>query len=265
MLIPIYQVDAFSTRPFGGNPAAVCVLEQWLPDSLMQNIAMENNLSETAFCVRLADGRYHIRWFTPTVEVDLCGHATLATAHILLEVLQSGKDRVVFDSRSGELSVTREADGMLTLNFPAQPAVPIATPAPLVEALKPYAVVEVHKSQDLLVLLENEEAVQKVQPSLPRLLELEGRGVIVTSRAQAADKFDFVSRMFAPKAGIDEDPVCGSAHCTLTPYWSKVLGKATLHAHQISRRGGELLCTLDGDRVRISGRSTLYLQGFITV
>lgn len=259
MELPLYQIDAFADRLFAGNPAAVCPLESWLPDATMQAIAAENNLSETAFFVQEKNG-FRIRWFTPTNEVKLCGHATLAAAHVYFTHLAPQAKHVVFDSLSGPLGVNRDGE-QLTLDFPKQSATPIAAPSLLVTALG-ITPLEVRAADDWLVLLDNAEQVRGLQPDMVLLQQLERRGVIVTA---AGDDCDFVSRFFAPKYGIDEDPVTGSAHTILTPYWAERLGKTRLHARQLSTRGGELFCELKDGRVYISGRAIAYLAGTITI
>lgn len=261
MEIAIYQVDAFARRQFAGNPAAVCPLKEWLPEATMQAIAAENNLAETAFFVPEARG-YRLRWFTPTVEVDLCGHATLAAAFVLFEYLRYKKDAITFHSRSGELSVTREGR-RLCLDFPALMPQRTGAPPSLIEGLGVQPL-EVWKAMDYMVVLPSEEDVRTVQPSWGTLAQAGGRGVIVTAPG-ASKGIDFVSRFFAPAAGINEDPVTGSAHCMLTPYWAKRLGKTALHAWQLSARGGELWLKLRGDRVLIAGEVQPYLKGKIDV
>lgn len=259
MKIPLYQIDAFANRVFAGNPAAVCPLESWLDDALMQAIAMENNLSETAFFVPMGGG-YHIRWFTPAAEVDLCGHATLASAYTLFTRMDSSKSEVTFQSRSGPLTVVREGE-FLAMNFPAQPPSACDPPGPLLEALgvKPLAVL---RSEDYFVVLPSERDVKGIQPDMGLLGKIDLRGVIVT--AEGAE-VDVVSRFFAPKYGVNEDPVTGSAHCALIPYWSEKLGKKEITAHQVSKRGGELFCKDKGDRVVIAGRAVAYMEGVITL
>ena len=259
MEIPLYQVDAFASEVFSGNPAAVCPLKSWLPDDLMQSIARENNLSETAFFVPEGDA-YRIRWFTPEAEVDLCGHATLASAHVIFAFLDMEGSRVSFLSQSGPLSVTRNRD-LLTMDFPAQPPEACEVPDRLVAGLGAEPL-ELLCSQDYFAVFESEEQVLAIAPDMETLSGLGLRGVIVTAPGTEAD---FVSRFFAPGIGIPEDPVTGSAHCALVPYWSRRLGKAVLHARQLSRRGGELFCRDRGERVEISGRATLYLAGTIVV
>ena len=257
MEIPVYQVDAFSPNVFGGNPAMVCPLEQWLPDETLQAIAMENNLSETAFFVREGEG-FRLRWFTPAVEVDLCGHATLASAFVLFEFLEPGREEATFSTASGELTVTRSGN-RLALDFPARPPEP-AEPCPgLIESLgaKPAAVLA---ARDYLVVYESEDDVRSLEPDLRGLLGIDRFAVIVTAPGR---KYDFVSRFFAPAKGVDEDPVTGSAHCTLIPYWAGRLGKSQLVARQVSLRGGTLYCEHRGPRVTIAGEAALFLKGSI--
>lgn len=259
MKIPLYQIDAFTGRVFAGNPAAVCPLDSWCDDALLQSIAMENNLSETAFFVAEGEG-YRIRWFTPASEVDLCGHATLASAHVLFFLLGCSGDRIRFQSRSGELNV-RRAGGLLELDFPSQVPVPCEVPDNLTEGLGRLPV-EVLLSEDYFATYSSEEDILALEPDMTLLKRLGARGVIATAPGKEAD---FVSRFFAPKLGIDEDPVTGSAHCALTPYWSRRLGKRELSARQLSRRGGELFCTDRGERVSIAGRAVQYMEGYIDV
>lgn len=260
MTIPIYQVDAFASGPFSGNPAAVCPLEAWLDDTTLQNIAAENNLSETAFIVANEQG-YELRWFTPAIEVDLCGHATLAAGFVVLEHLRPALDAVAFETMSGVLEVWREGD-RLAMDFPARAPTPVAVSQELSEALG-AAPSEVHMSRDILAVFDDEASVRRLAPDQVRLLALdEGLGVIASARGDTAD---FVSRFFVPKAGIAEDPVTGSAHCTLAPFWAERLGKSRLVAHQVSPRGGELRCEHRGDRVIISGRCHLFLTGTIQI
>jgi predicted PhzF superfamily epimerase YddE/YHI9 len=261
MRLPIYQVDAFTDSLFGGNPAAVCPLPEWLPDATMQAIAAENNLAETAFFVR-EDNDYALRWFTPTVEVDLCGHATLASGHVVFRFLEPQRQNVNFRTlKAGTLGVARHAD-MLVMNFPARPAVPVAPPPGLFAALggKPR---EVLGARDLLVVYNSAAEVAALKPDLDALAQVDCWAAVAT--APGENGIDFVSRFFAPRQGVPEDPVTGSSHCTLTPYWAQRLGKAELEARQLSRRGGALRCTLDGARVRIAGRAVLYLEGQISV
>ncbi len=261
MIIPIYWVDAFEEGPFTGNPAAVCILEGWLEDDLMQAIARENGLSETAFLVP-GDDDWYIRWFTPAAEVSLCGHATLASAAVITRYLETGPGTLRFHSRSGMLSVRRE-DGRLVLVFPSRPATPGGAGGRLARALgaEPEAVLSADYH---LAVFETEEQIRCLQPDFRAVAELGRTGVIVTAPAGAED-LDFVSRFFAPAVGVDEDPVTGSAHCTLIPYWADRLGRNTLKARQISPRGGALFCRLLGDTVEIGGRARHYLRGEIEV
>jgi len=260
--LPFYWVDAFAEAPFKGNPAGVVPLRSWLDDALMQAIATENNLSETAFFVPEGAG-YHLRWFTPTVEVELCGHATLASGHVVMTVLDAARNSVTFRSASGPLGVARDGDWRV-LDFPSRPPAPIAVPSWLPAALG----AEVRAFHDApggntLALLGRAAEVRDLVPDIPALGRgLEDRGIIVTA---PGDDVDFVSRYFAPNHGIPEDPVTGSAHCTLTPYWADRLGKTTLEARQVSRRGGWLRCTVKGNRVLIAGRCITYLAGTISV
>lgn len=258
MRIPIYHIDAFTDTVFGGNPAAVCPLEQWLPGKVMQGIAAENNLSETAFFVKKGE-EYELRWFTPKTEIDLCGHATLASAFVIFNYLDPARAGVRFFSpRSGALTVSREQD-LLTMDFPSQPAEACRPPADLAAGLGAEPL-EVLQAADYLAVFGSEEDVAAIRPDMQRLARLDKRGVIVTARG---NRVDFVSRFFAPGVGVDEDPVTGSSHCTLVPYWKGKLGKSTFHARQISARGGELFCEDCGSRVRISGRAVSYMQGMI--
>ena len=262
MPLPLYWIDAFTDRVFAGNPAAVVPLAGWLPDALMQRIAFENGLSETAFFVKTGEGRYHLRWFTPGAEVDLCGHATVATAFVLFTQLGFTGGRITFDSRSGPLHVARLADGKIELDFPATPA-SAETDAPLLAAATSvlgHTPVWLGRSRfDLLAVLPDADAVRGFKPDFARIAALGCRGLMVTARGDHS--CDFVSRFFAPQTGIPEDPVTGSAHCALTPYWAQHLGKTRLHARQVSARGGELWCELADDRVKIAGHAVLYLRG----
>ncbi|MFN0100716.1 MAG: PhzF family phenazine biosynthesis protein [Bryobacteraceae bacterium] len=259
MRLPLYQVDAFTKRRFAGNPAAVCPLPKWLPDQTLMQIAAENNLAETAYFVAEPDG-YRLRWFTPAVEVDLCGHATLASAYVLMDCLGFGGNQVTFHSRSGPLTVGRSGD-LYTLDFPSRPGATQPADAALARALGavPTAILA---ARDTMCVFESAAQVQALRPNMEALTALAPFAFIATA---PGDDCDFVSRFFAPKQGINEDPVTGSAHCTLTPYWSARLGKANLYARQISARGGELWCEDRGDRVRISGHGALYLTGFIEI
>jgi predicted PhzF superfamily epimerase YddE/YHI9 len=258
MRVPIYQVDAFASGLFRGNPAAICPLDRWLPEEVLQAVAAENNLAETAFYVR-ENGRYRLRWFTPTVEVELCGHATLASAAVILEIRgELTEPRVVFDSRSGELMVHR-AGALYNLDFPSRPAVECPPHAPLIEAMGARPVSTLRGPSELLVF-ETEEQVRALRPDMVRLEQLPC--VIATAPGRDCD---FVSRFFAPSKGIAEDPVTGSAHTTLIPYWSARLGKKDLFARQVSARGGELWCADRGARVTIGGKAVKYLEGHIEI
>lgn len=262
--LDMYQVDAFTAAPFGGNPAAVVPLDDWLPDDVLQGIALENNLSETAFWRPHngagADGDLDLRWFTPASEVDLCGHATLGASHVLLNRLETGRERVTFHTRSGPLTVSRGAEGRLVMDFPAQAPAPaevgdvasVIGAEPELVVAGPYAV----------ALLKDEAAVRAVSPDFGRFGELNPPFVIVTAPGEDCD---FVSRFFAPTGGIDEDPVTGSAHCILTPFWAERFGKTEFHARQVSARGGEIWCRLEGDRVILEGHCVDYLEGRIQV
>jgi len=256
-IIPLFQVDAFTDRTFSGNPAAVCPIHEWLPDSWLQSVANENNLSETAFIVKKGSD-YDIRWFTPNMEIDLCGHATLASAHVAFEHLGYEEEEIRFNSKSGLLKVVKNGD-FLIMNFPSRPPESSDTPEELVKGLG-AAPMETLKSRDYLALFNSEEEILALQPDFNILSKVDSLGIIVTSKG---DGSDFVSRFFAPRAGVDEDPVTGSAHSTLIPYWAAKLNKKKLHAFQVSKRRGELFCELHEDRVLISGKAVTYLQGFI--
>jgi predicted PhzF superfamily epimerase YddE/YHI9 len=261
MRVPIYQVDAFTDKLFGGNPAAICPLASWLPDATMQSIAAENNLAETAFFVKDGDG-YALRWFTPAVEVDLCGHATLASAHIIFKFLEPRRESVDFRTlKAGTLTVARR-DDMLVMDFPAWPPSPAEPPPGLLAALggKPR---EVLRARDCAVVYDSAAEVLALAPDFAALAKVDCWAAIAT--APGENGVDFVSRFFAPAKGVPEDSVTGSSHCTLVPYWAKRLGKAGLVAHQLSQRGGSLHCALRGDRVSIGGHAVLYLEGQITV
>jgi PhzF family phenazine biosynthesis protein len=261
MRLPMYQIDAFADRLFGGNPAAVCPLKAWLPGATMQAIAAENNLAETAFFVREGSD-YALRWFTPTVEVDLCGHATLASGHVVFSVLEPQRDVVNFRTlKAGTLTVSRRAD-LLVMDFPARAAVPREAPRGLLAALGGTPR-EVLGARDLLVVYDSAAEIAALKPDLAALGKVDCWTAIVT--APGEDGIDFVSRFFAPAQGVPEDPVTGSAHCSLVPYWAKRLGKTALEARQLSRRGGALHCALNGDRVDIGGKAVTYLEGHIDV
>ncbi len=257
MKLPIYQIDAFSNKIFGGNPAAVCPLDRWLPDDLLQNIAKENNLYATSFILE-EDGEFHIRWFTPTVELDLCGHATLASAYVIFNIFGNTSNKITFQSKSGVLYVSRD-ENWLVMDFPFVQPITCEVPNEIIEAFGKVPI-EVLKSYDYMVVFEKEKDILSLSPNLNLLENIDGRGVIVTSKGEYSD---FVSRFFAPKCGVNEDPVCGSAHCTLTPYWSNRLNKTKLVARQLSTRGGLLRCELVDNRVLISGQAVMYLEGVL--
>lgn len=261
MNIPIYQVDAFTSEVFSGNPAAVCIIEEWLDDNIMQSIALENNLSETAFIMQ-RDGQFKIRWFTPETEVDLCGHATLASAFVLFEEELIEDNTVTFESQSGPLIVEHLDNGLLSMNFPSRRPIACKKPEVLEDALDTNVVATL-ASRDLLVILENEEEVSNLLPNLELLSRIEEYMAVIVSAK--GNKVDFVSRFFAPNAGIPEDPVTGSSHCTLIPYWSEQLNKDKLHALQLSPRGGELFCENMGERVVIKGKAVMYMKGEIYI
>lgn len=263
MKLGFYQVDAFAEQVFAGNPAAVCPLEQWLPDAIMQAIATENNLSETAFYVPEGD-RFGLRWFTPVSEVDLCGHATLATAHVLVHHEGFTGNTIRFSSKSGELRVIRDG-ARLALDFPARPGDPVEPPEALVNGIgqKPAAC---FRSRDYMAVLESEADVLACRPDQLELSKLDATGIIITAPASSCERgYDFVSRFFAPREGIPEDPVTGSAHCTLIPFWADRLGRETLTARQCSTRGGMLYCQLKGERVSIAGHAVTYAKGVLNL
>ncbi|QLH44070.1 MAG: PhzF family phenazine biosynthesis protein [Coxiellaceae bacterium] len=259
MKIKLYQLDAFAEQLFSGNPAAVCPLPYWLPDNLLQAIAAENNLSETAFLVPQGDD-FRLRWFTPVREVSLCGHATLAAAYVVFQFLKPATDQVVFHTLSGALRVTQKGS-LLTMQFPALSAEQVTVSGLLVEALG-VTPVAVYRSLDYMLVLASESQVRDLRPDLARLLQLDLRGVVVTA---PGEQYDFVSRYFAPKLAIPEDPVTGSTHCVLAPYWGKRLGKDRLCAKQLSARGGVVLCELQDDTVALTGNVIPYLLGEITL
>ncbi|NOQ79834.1 MAG: PhzF family phenazine biosynthesis isomerase [Gammaproteobacteria bacterium] len=257
MKLMLYQIDAFANRPFEGNPAAICPLDSWLPDELMQSIAAENNLSETAFFIPTDKG-YHIRWFTPMNEVDLCGHATLASAYVIFNLLDYKNNEIVFESRSGLLRVNRNSD-WLKLDFPAQAPTSCKIPELIVKAFNSQPI-ECLRSEDYIVVLSDEQSVLNAKPDFSLLEKLDLRGVAITAKGT---RYDFVSRFFAPKYGINEDPVTGSAYTQLVPYWSDQLGVYNFHSKQVSIRGGEVYCELAGERVLISGKAVMYMKGEI--
>lgn len=259
--VPYYRVNAFTQSQFAGNPAGVCFLDDWIEDDTLQAVATENDLSETAFLVG-GGARYDLRWFTPEVEVDLCGHATLASAHIIFQHINTSLDEVEFDTRSGPLTVRKGADGLLTMDFPSIRAEKSPPSVELNEALG-VEPVELFRSDDsFLAVFELEERIVSIKPNIDKLSRLDLPCTIVTAPGNSVD---FVSRFFAPAVGIPEDPVTGSAHCTLIPYWAERLGKKRLHALQLSRRGGEIFCENMGERVLISGFAVVYSEGFIYI
>jgi PhzF family phenazine biosynthesis protein len=257
--LKLYQIDAFARSIFEGNPACVCPLDNWIDDDIMQKIANENNLSETAFFVK-EDDRYHIRWFTPTKEVDMCGHATLATAYVLFDILNYQKDEIIFNSKSGILKVSKD-DKKIKMNFPVQKIKKCNTSDNLLNAfeIKP---IECYKSMDYILVFEEEADILNAKPNFELLKKIDARGVIITSKSR---EYDFINRFFAPTYGIDEDPVTGSAFTQLVPYWSRVLNKTTFKAKQVSQRGGEVFCELKNDRVEISGYAKKYFEGVIEI
>lgn len=260
MKLTIYQVDAFAEKMFTGNPAAVIPLKTWLPDEILQNIAMENNLSETAFFISTEKG-FHIRWFTPNAEVDLCGHATLATAHVLFQHLNYNKNHIEFESRSGLLTVNRE-DDLMILNFPASKVEAKYIPANLKTAFNIHPIKCFKGKTDILLCFKCEEDVLKLQPNFIKIIESNTRGIICTAPSH---NYDFVSRFFAPAVGVNEDPVTGSAHTMLIPYWAEKLKKTEMIAKQISKRGGILHCKYLNDRVEIGGKAVTYMVGHISI
>lgn len=256
-----YVVDAFSDKIFNGNPAAVCVMDSWLSDEIMQLIATENNLSETAFSVKEKDGLYKLRWFTPVAEIDLCGHATLATAFVIDNFIETIEEQISFSTMSGILKVSKNKD-LYEMDFPNRMPEPIVITREMIEAIG-ISPKEAYLSRDLLLILENESDVKNLNPDFEKLKTLkEGLVCIVSSEGERSD---IAVRTFCPKLNVNEDPVCGSAHCSLIPFWSNRLGKKTIHSKQYSKRLGELYCRLNGDRVMISGRAILYSQGEINV
>lgn len=261
-IINIYQIDAFTDTLFKGNPAAVCILNRWLDETTMQNIASENNLAETAFAVK-KNNQYEIRWFTPAVEVDLCGHATLATAFVLFKYYKIENDTIIFNSKwSGKLSVQKSEDGLITLNFPIDKMSEINAVDELNLAIGKKPLITLKGKTDFMLVYSSQKEIEDISPDFDKLAKFDGRGIIITAKGIDCD---FVSRFFAPQSGINEDPVTGSAHTSLTPYWSEVLCTKKLKARQLSKRGGVLDCELTGDRVLISGRAVEYLIGEITI
>lgn len=262
---PLYQVDAFAEGVFSGNPAAVVPLQAWLPDETLLAIAEENNLSETAFFVPLPDGRdgFHLRWFTPSFEIDLCGHATLATAWVIFNELGFAGPKIRFESQSGELHVEKNGD-LLVLDFPSWPPTPVAITETMTRAFGARPL-EAFAGRDLLCLFADEDVVRGLTPDHAAFHELPYVCNIASAQGRAGGEHDIVSRVFCPEVGVPEDPVTGSAHSLLTPFWAARLGKTRLNAYQASRRGGRLFCELAGDRVRIAGRAVLYLRGEINL
>lgn len=262
MQLEIFQVDAFSTEPFGGNPAAVIPLDSWLPDDVLQRIAEENNLSETAYFVRKGE-TIDLRWFTPTVEVDLCGHATLASAYVLFEQLGEQAQVLRFNTRSGELRVSRGADGLLAMDFPAKQPVAVDMPAGLLQALGLSQANAVYRSDDYVVVIDDAMLLETLKPDFVALSAFDVRGIAVTAAGRG---FDFVTRWFGPRVGVNEDPVTGSAHTSLAPLWAQRLGKNVLSCEQGGARKGQLQCEVPGNgRVIISGRAALYLRGNVYI
>ena len=257
MRTPLFQVDAFTSRLFAGNPAAVMPMERFPADSVMQSVAAENNLAETAFIVPEGDD-YRLRWFTPTVEVPLCGHATLASGAVVMERLEPGRTSVVFHSASGPLTVTRKTGGYV-MDFPVRLSEQVATPPGMAEALGATPLEVYVNSFNYMAILDSPKVVRSLEPAMAGIAKLDRGGVIVT--APGDGNYDFVSRYFAPAKGIPEDPVTGSAHCMLAPYWARRLGKTSFHAFQASRRGGEVGCRLHGERVELEGACVFYLEG----
>ncbi|MFK0314342.1 PhzF family phenazine biosynthesis protein [Pseudomonas sp. NPDC090233] len=260
MQLEIFQVDAFSAEPFGGNPAAVIPLDSWLPDAVLQRIAEENNLSETAYFVRNGEC-FDLRWFTPTVEVDLCGHATLASAYVLFEQLGEQTQVLRFNTRSGELRVSRGADGLLSMDFPAKQPLAVEVPAGLLEALGLRTAKGVYRSDDYVVVIDDAALLDTLTPDFVALSAFDVRGVAVTAAGRG---FDFVTRWFGPRVGVNEDPVTGSAHTSLAPIWADLLGSSVLSCEQGGARKGQLQCQVPGNgRVIISGRAALFLRGLV--
>ena len=261
MKIKLYQIDAFADKVFSGNPAAVCLLEEWLSDEMMQSIASENNLSETAFTVK-NDDKYELRWFTPLAEVALCGHATLATAFVLFNFIEKDLTTINFQSKHSGILQVIKTDDLLTLNFPADTPQEVKQIPELTSALglSPQKVLK--GKTDYLLVYSNQEEIESVKPDFNQLLKLDVRGIIITA---PGDKVDFVSRFFGPAVGVNEDPVTGSAHTTLIPYWATELGKTRLQARQLSKRGGNLACEFLGERVNISGKAVLYMTAEIEI
>ncbi len=260
MKIPLYQIDAFTNKLFGGNPAAVCPLVDWLPDELMQNIAIENNLAETAFFVK-NNNIYDLRWFMPSGEINLCGHATLAAAFVIFNFLNHPREEIVFSSQSGELKASRSSSGRITLDFPVWQPIPVDIPEEIFEAFN-HRPIAAYASRDLMLIFEKEEQIRELQPNLPMVKHLPYLGINCTAKG---NQVDFVSRVFDANCPIPEDPVTGSAHCGFVPFWAGQMNKTTFHALQLSARGGELFCELKGNRVFISGDAVAFMQAEIEV
>lgn len=262
MRINIYQIDAFTDQLFGGNPAAVCPLVDWLDDEILQNIAIENNLAETAFFVQSSENRFHLRWFTPEFEMDLCGHATLASAFVIIEELGNKYNEVLFDTQSGLLTVKKNGD-YYELDFPSRPPKKSSLPKIISDGLN-IQPKEIWKARDYLLVYDTEDDIEGIKPNIAILnqINIDPGGIIVTAKGKS-ENVDFVSRLFTPQATVFEDPVTGSAHCTLVPFWADRINKTELRALQISKRGGELLCQLNKDRVLIKGKAVKYLEGTI--
>ena len=262
MRINIYQIDAFTDQLFGGNPAAVCPLVDWLDDEILQNIAIENNLAETAFFVQSSENRFHLRWFTPEFEMDLCGHATLASAFVIIEELGNKYNEVLFDTQSGLLTVKKIGD-YYELDFPSRPPKKSSLPK-IIRNGQNIQPKEIWKARDYLLVYDTEDDIEGIKPNIAILnqINIDPGGIIVTSKGKS-ENVDFVSRLFTPQATVFEDPVTGSAHCTLVPFWADRINKTELRALQISKRGGELLCQLNKDRVLIKGKAVKYLEGTI--
>lgn len=261
MSTKIFQIDAFTSRRFSGNPATVMPMERFLDDAILQAIAAENNLAETAFLVPEGD-HYRLRWFTPIVEVPLCGHATLASAAVVMERLEPGRSKVVFLTASGALTVNRTAEGYV-MDFPTRPSAPVTTPVHFIDALGVAPIELMSDTFNYIALLENAQLVRELNPDIAAIASLDHSGVVVT--APGDETYDFVSRYFAPAKGIPEDPVTGGAHCALTPYWAKRLNKTSFRAYQASRRGGEIICRLVGDRVELEGSCVFYMEGEVEI
>lgn len=262
MTLKIFQIDAFTDKVFGGNPAAVCPLKNWLSDTVLLNVAKENNLAETAYFIHKSDNVFHLRWFTPEIEIDLCGHGTLASAYVILNCLDYNFETVVFETMSGELIVSKIGE-FLEMNVPSRPSIKAELPQIIIDSLSKQPS-EVYKARDYVLVYDSEYDIQnlKVSASILEQINLGPGGIIVTAKG---DNSDFVSRFFTPGASVFEDPVTGSAHCTLVPFWASRLDKNELHAFQISERKGELICKLLEDRVLIKGKAVKYLEGSIEI